>query len=218
MTAGFGVVARDEVALDPGDGHLERLLDLRTTRRPIRARISPIRPGSVSGKSRRRFQPSSKCSTDRPSASCMKPLSLPLPRSKQSTRWRQSSGSRTSASVRIGAGAQSPKAGSAAPPDRAARRPGRARPTARRRRPQHPVEDDPGSGSSEGAGQALVVPQKPDRWKSRLERVPRSRARFGDDSEEGGFAALDQAPMGGHRLQRGVRLRIVGRDRGRRAR
>ena len=29
MPAGFGVVAGDEVALDPGDGHLERLADLR---------------------------------------------------------------------------------------------------------------------------------------------------------------------------------------------
>src|SRR6202044_1107241 len=34
MPAGFSVVAGDEVALDPGDGHLEGLADLRTDAAP----------------------------------------------------------------------------------------------------------------------------------------------------------------------------------------
>ena len=76
--------------------------------------------------------------------------------------------------------------------------------------PQHRIEDNPGSGSPEGAAEALGVPQKLDRRKSRLERAPRSRARFGDDSEEGGFAALDQALVGGQSLQRGLGPGIVG--------
>ena len=66
---------------------------------------------SVRWKSRRRFQLLSKFSTDRPPLSCMKPLSLPPPRSKQATRWAQSSGSKTCARVRIGAGGQGAEAG-----------------------------------------------------------------------------------------------------------
>src|SRR6202044_2275598 len=54
-------------------------------------------------------------------------------------------------------------------------------------------------------------PQKPDRGKSRLERAPRSRVRFRGDSEESGFAVFGEAPVGGERLQGGVRLGIAGR-------
>ena len=73
----------------------------------------------------------------------------------------------------------------------------------------HPIEHDPGAGSPEGAGEAPVVPQKPDRRKSRLERIPRRRGWFGEDSEEGGFAAFFEALADGQRLQRGVRLGIA---------
>ena len=114
--------------------------------------------------------------------------------------------------MRIGAGGQSPKAWLAR--RRPIEPPHHPIALVQRRDvddPQHRIEDDPGSGDSEGAGEALAVPQKPDRGKSRLERAPRGRVRFGGDSEEGGFAVFDEAPVGGERLQRGVRLGIVGR-------
>ena len=167
-----------------------------------------MRRGSVRGKSRRRFQPSSKCSTDRPSTSCMKPLSLPPPRSKQSMRWRQSSGSKTCGKREDRRRRGRRRPGPAAPPDRAAQHPIALVQRRDVDDPQHRVEDDPGSVGAEGAREALAVPQKPDRRKSRLERAPRSRVRFGDDSEEGGLAFVDQAPVGRERLQRGLRRGI----------
>ena len=173
-----------------------------------------MRCGSVRGKSRLRFHPSSKRSTDRPSASCMKPLSLPPPRSKQSTRWRQSSGSRTSASVRIGAGGQSTTAwlggaGRSSPPSTRAYSSNGATSTTRSIRSR--------TTEARATPKALARPSPSRRNRIDGYRVSsvlhEAEIRIGDDSEEGGFDAFNDAPTGRESLERRIRQRIAAKPR-----
>ena len=178
MPAGFGVVPGDEVAFDPGDGHLERLPDLRNDPPPDpganrsnqmrigQGEIAPALPAVVE-------------TLDRPSVRILHEAAFPAAAALEAV-------DEMAAKLRLeNVGKREdwrrrPIADGLAPRRRPIQPSEHPLVLIQRSNiddPEHPIEDDPGSGDPKGLGEALAVPQEPDRRISRLERAPRSRVR-----------------------------------------
>ena len=213
MPAGFGVVPGDEVAFDPGDGHLERLPDLRNDppadpgangcdqMRIGQGKIAPALPAIVE-------------TLDRPSlrilheAAFLAAAALEAVDEMAAKLRLENVGKHENWRGRAIAGGLA----SAAPADP-------ARPSTRAYSSNGATSTTRSIRSrttqARATPKALARPSPSRRNRIDGYRVssaaPRSRERFGDDSEEGGFDAFDDAPTGRERLQRSIRLGIAGR-------
>jgi hypothetical protein len=212
MPACLGIVTRDQVALDPGWPHLERLFDLRTDPSPdARSEIGDER--TVGQMEIAAALPRPVEVLDRPTAlilheaGVLAPVALELrdemgaefrlENLRQRKNWRRRGGGSWLGPRQSRQDLERPiDLVQGSDVDDA----------------QHRVEDDPGSVGAEGARHFVAVPQENDWGKSGFERNFRPQTGFARDGEERGLALVDQAPVGGERRKRGLRRGVVCRS------